>query len=299
MSSRAAHVRLRRPGDPVDDVRRAPRRSSPTSGTRRTSPGSSATTRSALAAGVSGSPPTEAQLAAMERFVREAMDAGALGHVDRARVQPRAARRPTDELVRLNAVAGELRRHLHEPRPQPRLAAPGRDRGVPRGRPRRRDRSGRDLAPERPPQHGRARPRLGAGGRADGGGARGGDRRARRHDAVPRRPRPARRDPAAVGRGRRQGGGARVPARPRHPRAAARRVRPLLALHPQGRVGARAPAGERAASRLGRAHVRPDRRRCARPIRGTATSTCSPTPGTPTRASSSSAGSSPTSTWRR
>ena len=74
----------------------------------------------------------------------------------------------TEELVRLNAVAGELRRHLHEPRPQPRLRpAPG-DRRVPRGRARRRHEGG-DLAPERPPQHERARARLGAGGREDGG----------------------------------------------------------------------------------------------------------------------------------
>ena len=47
---------------------------------------------------------------------------------------------------------------------------------------------------------------------------------------------------------------------PRDPEAAADGVRPLLALHPQGRVGPRAAAGERAASRLGRAHVRADRR---------------------------------------
>ena len=57
-------------------------------------------------------------------------------------------------------------------------------------------------------------------------------------------------------------GRARAPARPRDAATAPHRVRPLLALRPQGRVGAGAPPGERAAPRVGRAHVRADLRRC-------------------------------------
>ena len=212
-----------------------------------------------LAAGVSGSSPSEAELATMEGFVREAMDAGALGMSTGLEFNP-GREASLDELARLNAAAGEYD-GIYTSHVRNRDAdTPRGDRRVPRGRPGRRD-PRRDLAPERPAQHRGAGPRLGAGGRADGVGARGGNGRPRGHDAVRRRPRPARRDPAAVGRGRRQRGRARAPARPRHPTTAPHRVRPLLALHPQGRVGAGAPPGERAAPRLGRAHVRADRRR--------------------------------------
>lgn len=59
-----------------------------------------------LAAGVTGPDPSEEELRAMERMVREAMDAGVLGMSTGLEFEPgRAA--PTEELVRLNAVAGE------------------------------------------------------------------------------------------------------------------------------------------------------------------------------------------------
>ncbi|HUP32237.1 MAG TPA: amidohydrolase family protein [Gaiellaceae bacterium] len=59
-----------------------------------------------LAAGVSGSEPSEEGLRSMERHVREALDAGALGMSTGLEFEPgRAA--PTEELTRLNAVAGE------------------------------------------------------------------------------------------------------------------------------------------------------------------------------------------------
>ena len=292
----APHLRLRRPGDPVDDVRRAPRL--PRGGRAQPQPGLV----------------RRAQLdQARGRRLRLASDRAAVGadgplhaggdggrrarHVDGARVQPGprgddgGARAPERDRRR-------VRRHLHEPRPQPRLGDPARDRRVPRGRPRRRD-PRRDLPPQRAPQHECARPGLGARRRDDGGGARGGHGRARRHDAVRRRPRPALRDPAAVGRRRRQGAGARVPARSRDAQAPADGMRPLLAVHPQGRVGSRAPAGERAASRVGRPHVRPDRRPAQGRSVGLLLRRARRRRRQPTRASSSSAGSSPTSTWRR
>jgi len=59
-----------------------------------------------LAAGVAGPEPSEEELRAMGRMVREAMDAGVLGMSTGLEFEPgRAA--PTEELVRLNAVAGE------------------------------------------------------------------------------------------------------------------------------------------------------------------------------------------------
>ncbi|HEU4972663.1 MAG TPA: amidohydrolase family protein, partial [Gaiellaceae bacterium] len=59
-----------------------------------------------LAAGVSGSNPTEDELSRMEGFVREAMDAGALGMSTGLEFNP-GREAATAELVRLNAVAGE------------------------------------------------------------------------------------------------------------------------------------------------------------------------------------------------
>lgn len=59
-----------------------------------------------LAVGVTGSRPSEEELREMERHLREAMDAGALGLSTGLEFEPgRAA--PTEELVRLNRVAGE------------------------------------------------------------------------------------------------------------------------------------------------------------------------------------------------
>jgi len=59
-----------------------------------------------LAAGVSGSSPTEAELATMEGFVREAMSEGALGMSTGLEFNP-GREASTDELVRLSAAAGE------------------------------------------------------------------------------------------------------------------------------------------------------------------------------------------------
>ena len=58
-----------------------------------------------LAAGVSGSSPTEEELRTMERFVDEAMDAGALGMSTGLEFNP-GREAPLEELLRLNAVAG-------------------------------------------------------------------------------------------------------------------------------------------------------------------------------------------------
>ena len=181
-------------------------------------------------------------MATMEGFVHEAMQSGALGMSTGLEFNP-GREATADELMRLNAVAGRVRRHLHEPHPQPRLGPARGDRRVPRGRPGGEHESG-DLAPERPPQHERARAGLGARGREDGGEPRDRARRPRRHDPVPRGPRPDGRDPAAVGgRGRAGGCGGEAP-RPGAARADAQRERPLLALHPQGRVGARVLPGD-------------------------------------------------------
>ena len=65
-----------------------------------------------LAAGVSDSEPTEEELRAMERHVQEAMDAGVLGMSTGLEFEPgRAA--PTEELIRLNRVAGEYEGAVH------------------------------------------------------------------------------------------------------------------------------------------------------------------------------------------
>ncbi|MDH4345223.1 MAG: D-aminoacylase [Thermoleophilia bacterium] len=59
-----------------------------------------------LAAGVSGSEPSEEELRSMEGFVREAMAEGALGMSTGLEFNP-GREATTEELVRLNAVAGE------------------------------------------------------------------------------------------------------------------------------------------------------------------------------------------------
>ena len=191
--------------------------------------------------------------------MREAMEAGALGMSTGLEFNP--GREATiDELDAPERDRGRVRRHLHEPRPQPRLRAsctrsPSSSRSPGRAASRaeishlnvRHNTNAPDRGWERAVE-------MMAAAREEGMDVLA--------DTTPflDGPRPARRDPAAVGRRRRHRGGARAAPRPRTRRAAADRVRPLLALHPQGRVGPRAPAGERAASRLGRPHVRADRR---------------------------------------
>ena len=102
----APHVRLRRPGDPVDDVRRAPRLPRRRRAQPRTSRGSSATTRSGSRPASPARIPTELQSALMDRFMREAMEAGALGMSTGLEFNP-GREATTAELVRLNAIAGE------------------------------------------------------------------------------------------------------------------------------------------------------------------------------------------------
>ena len=90
----------------------------------------------------------------------------------------------------------------------------------------------------------------------------------------------------AVGARRRLGGGLQAARRSRRARAAARRVRPLLALHPQGRLVPRAPPGEPAAPRPRREGVPGDRAAPRHATSGTPTSRSSPTPGPRSRACS-------------
>ena len=175
--TRSGSTSRRSPGRPSASTSSSSR----TSATRRTSPGSSATTRSGSprASPARRRPPSS--MAAMEGFVHEAMQSGALGMSTGLEFNP-GREATAEELMRLNAVAGRVRRHLHEPHPQPRLGPARGDRRVPRGRPGGEHES-RDLAPERPPQHERARAGLGARGREDGGEPRDRARRPRRHDA--------------------------------------------------------------------------------------------------------------------
>ena len=165
-----------------------------------------------LAAGVSGPHPTELQAALMDRFMREAMEAGALGMSTGLEFNP-GREATTAELVRLNAIAGEYdgiyTSHVRN-RDSGILHAIAEFLEVARAGGIRAEISHLNVrhntgAPDRG---------LGASGRDDGRRARGGHRRARRHDAVPRRARPAVRDPAALGRRRRPRGRARPPARP-------------------------------------------------------------------------------------
>ena len=292
----AARVRLRQADDPVVDLRRAPRvplgrrPHAQFRLVRRPQRDPARRGRVRLDA--------ERRAAGDDGGLRPRGDAvGRARHVDRARVQPR----PGGDDRRADAPERRrrgVRRHLHEPRPQPRLGPARGDRRVPRGRAGGRH-EGRDLAPERPPQHERARAGLGARGREDGGEPRDRARRPRRHDAVPGGPRPDGRDPAAVGRRGRAGGGGGEAARPGAPRADAQRERPLLALHPQGRVGARVLPGDSRSTPSSAGSTSARSRSGSARTPGTATSTSSPTRARTTRRSSRSGRSSPTSTWRR
>ena len=155
---------------------------------------------------------------------------------------PGAPRRPTDRPPEQGRRP--LRRLLHEPRPQPRRAPAGLDRGVPADHPRGRH-EGRDLALRRAQPH---RRRAGRWQRAvdtmqEAREVEGLDVLA---DTTPFRD----------GLGQMAGilppwvladGWEEALKRLRDPavtRAAAGRLRPLLALHPPGRLAPRAPAGE-------------------------------------------------------
>ena len=250
-----------------------------------------------LAAGVSGSHPTEPQAALMDRFMREAMEAGALGMSTGLEFNP-GREATTAELVRLNAIAGEYdgiyTSHVRN-RDSGILHAIAEFLEVARAGGIRAEISHLNV------RHNTGAPDRGWERAVEmmAGRARGGHGRARRHDAVPRRARPALRDPAAVGRRRRQGGSARPPPRPRDA-ASACGPSATGTGGSSTRASGIACACRRASSiPSGTASRSPRSPTSARPIRGTATSTCWPTPATRTRASSSSGGSSPTSTWRR
>ena len=211
--------------------------------TRRTSPGSSATTRSATRPASSAPQATEEELERMEGYVAEAMHAGALGLSTGLEFKP-GREAPTEEIVRLNKVVGRYGGHYTSHM-------------------RNRDSSLQDSTEEflriireggtrGEISHFNVRNRTGA---APGAWQRAVDTmQAAREvegldvlaDTTPFRDGLGAdgRDPAAVGAGRRLGGGLQAPARPRRARAAAARVRPLLALHPPGRVGSRPPPGE-------------------------------------------------------
>ena len=173
-----------------------------------------------LAAGVSGSSPTAgaAELDGGLRRTRRCSP-GRSGCRPASSSTRVGRRRPTSS-VRLNAVAGEYGGILHEPHPQPRLA-PSWRRSTSSSRIARAGSEKAEIshlnvrhntnAPERGWE--RAVETM-AASREDGA------RRARRHDAVPRRARADGRDPAAVGGRGRAGGGGREAARPGPTRAA-------------------------------------------------------------------------------
>ena len=298
MSQPPAHVRLRRPGDPLVDVRRAPR----------VPRGRRAHAEPRLVRRAQRDPARRGRLGLVARPRRSSRRwrASCARRWTRARSGCRrgssstpAGRRATTELARLNAVAGEYDGIYTSHVRNRDAGTPRRDRRVPRRRPGRRD-PRRDLAPERPAQHRGAGPRVGAGGRADGVGARGGNGRPRGHDAVPSTASAS--SPGSCRRGSRP-----TAARPRSHTCAI--PRPDDGSAPSATVtGASSTraSGSGCASRRARSTPTGTGSRSRRsptltrkPIRGTASSTCSPTQVTPTRASSSSAGSSPTSTWPR
>ena len=121
---------------------------------------------------MSGSTPSAEQLATMEGFVHEAMQSGALGMSTGLEFNP-GREATTEELMRLNAVAGEYdgiyTSHIRN-RDSGLLEAIDEFLAVARAG----EHESGDLAPERPPQHERAGARLGARGREDGGEPRDG-----------------------------------------------------------------------------------------------------------------------------
>ncbi len=222
----------------------------------------------------------------MDRFMREAMEAGALGMSTGLEFNP-GREATTAELVRLNAIAGEYdgiyTSHVRN-RDSGILHAIAEFLEVARAGGIRAEISHLNVrhntnAPDRGWE--RAVEMMEAA-REEGHG------RARRHDAVRRRPRPALRDPAALG-GRRRQGGRRSPTCATRRRASACERSATATGGSSTRASGIACACRRASSiPTGTASRSPRSPTFARPTPGTATSTCSPTPATPTRASSSS-----------
>ena len=169
----AAHVRLRRADRSPGRRSASTSTSSRTSGTARTSPGSSATTRSGSPRASPGRTPTDEQIGAMDGLRARGDGGRRARHVDRARVQPRARgdRRRADAAERRSpaSTTASTRATSATATPASCTRSPSSSRSRAPGGIR-----GRDLAPQRPPQHERARPGLGARGRDDGRGARGG-----------------------------------------------------------------------------------------------------------------------------
>ena len=181
-------------------------------------------------------------MATMEGFVHEAMQSGALGMSTGLEFNP-GREATTDELMRLNAVAGEYdgiyTSHIRN-RDSGLLEAIDEFLAVARAGSTRAEISHLNVrhntnAPERGWE--RAVEKM-AASRETGLDVLADT------TPVPGGPRPDGRDPAAVGGRGRAGGGGGEAARPGAPRADAQRERPLLALHPQGRVGARVLPGD-------------------------------------------------------
>ena len=211
-----------------------------------------------LAAGVSGHHPSEAELEVMEGFLREAMEAGALGMSTGLEFNP-GREATTAELVRLNAVAGEYD-------------------GIYTSHVRNRDSGILDAIDEflEVARAGGARAEISHLNVRHNTGApdRGWERAVELMAAAREQGMDVLADTTPFREGLGQLSGILPPwvaadgpeaalARLRDPEIAAPaadRVRPLLALRPQGRVGPGAPPGERPASRVGRALVRADRR---------------------------------------
>ncbi len=237
------------------------------------------------AAGVFTPQATEEELVRMERYVAEAMDAGALGLSTGLEFNPgRSA--PTDELVRLNRVVG---RHG----------------GYYTSHVRNRDSQLQDSIDEfltiireggtsGQISHLNVRHRTGA---APGAWQRAVDTMAEARE-VEGLDVLADTTPFRDGLGQMAGilpqwvladGWEEAQKRlrdPARPRAAARRVRPLLALHPQGRLEPRPPAGDPSSTPAWRESRSTRPRRRWGSTRGTRTSRSSPRPGRGSRACS-------------
>ena len=198
----------------------------------------------------------------MEGYVAEAMDAGALGLSTGLEFKP-GRDAPTDEIVRLNKVVGRYGGPLHEPHPQPRRATSrtrsrSSCRSSARAARRARSRTSTSAtapAPRRAPGSARStRCRRRARSRASTCSP------TRRRSATGSAQMAGILPPWVLADGWEEA--LQAAARPGGPRAAARRVRPLLALHPPGRVGPRPPAGEPAVPGARGQEPSPRSRRC-------------------------------------